>query len=398
MACGVLVVSACSSSAPATSAGGSGTSGSSSTAKGTPIALGMMVPVKSSTGVSVPDSEPAAQAAIDEINAAGGVNGHPLVLKFCDDQDDVQVASQCANTLVNQDKVVAMVGGGGRQDNAIYPLLDSGKIPWICDDAATSDDITNAESYPCGAGNTVFGDLPLLLEPSWNKLALLRSTSTVGVALSTLVQGVASVHHLSLAQVVIDFTATDFQPYVAGITSSRADAWTGAFTVTFVPAMLSTEASLGIKTPALVPSALLNPALMTEQKKTGIVVRSPLQFDTVDSSPALSQVKADFAKYANNLQDFSDNTLGSWLGVKIFAQYASKATDITSAGFQAWLGQQSSLVTGLTAPLDFSQPGPDAAQPRIVNVYAKPAEVKDGVVMILVNKWESSIPGAAPVS
>ena len=162
--------------------------------------------------------------------------------------------------------------------------------------------------------------------------------------------------------------------------------------------MLSTEASLGVKTPALIPSSLLNPALLTEQKKTGIIVRSPLQFDTVDPSPVLTQVKADFAKYANNLQDFSDNTLMSWLGVKIFAQYASKATDITSAGFQAWLNQQSSLITGLTAPLDFAQPGPDPAQPRIVNVYAKPAEVENGVITILANKWESSVPGAAPVS
>ncbi|MBV8087947.1 MAG: ABC transporter substrate-binding protein [Chloroflexi bacterium] len=49
--------------------------------------------------------------AIAQINASGGVNGHPLVGDFVDSKGDAATAVQLANQLANQDKVDVLVGG-----------------------------------------------------------------------------------------------------------------------------------------------------------------------------------------------------------------------------------------------------------------------------------------------
>ena len=53
----------------------------------------------------------AAQAAFDQFNAAGGVNGCKIDYTISDDKADPQVAAQAARDLIDNKEVVAMVGG-----------------------------------------------------------------------------------------------------------------------------------------------------------------------------------------------------------------------------------------------------------------------------------------------
>src|SRR5215203_1281413 len=48
--------------------------------------------------------------AIDEINAAGGINGRKVEAVIEDDQGQPQQASTVVSKLVNQDKVIAILG------------------------------------------------------------------------------------------------------------------------------------------------------------------------------------------------------------------------------------------------------------------------------------------------
>ena len=53
----------------------------------------------------------ATQAAFEQFNAAGGVNGCKIDYTFSDDKADPQVAAQAARDLIDNKEVVAMVGG-----------------------------------------------------------------------------------------------------------------------------------------------------------------------------------------------------------------------------------------------------------------------------------------------
>src|ERR1051325_8682565 len=48
--------------------------------------------------------------AVDEINAAGGINGRKVEAVVEDDQGQPQQASTVVTKLINQDKVVAIIG------------------------------------------------------------------------------------------------------------------------------------------------------------------------------------------------------------------------------------------------------------------------------------------------
>ena len=75
-----------------------------------PIKLGMAAPFSGSESAFGPYMQNGAQLAIDEINAAGGVNGRQLELVTADDACDATSATAAANKLVT-DGVVASVGG-----------------------------------------------------------------------------------------------------------------------------------------------------------------------------------------------------------------------------------------------------------------------------------------------
>lgn len=87
------------------------------------------------TGGNAPLGEPEKQTVdmmVESINNSGGINGHPLeVVTY----DYGSVAATCANdaeTLINDDKVVAIIGPTGTADsNAILDICDNAQIPLI---------------------------------------------------------------------------------------------------------------------------------------------------------------------------------------------------------------------------------------------------------------------------
>ncbi|MGW0633060.1 ABC transporter substrate-binding protein [Streptomyces sp. NPDC002758] len=99
-----LVLCACSSTA------GPATGGSVTSASGEPIRIGVVSPV---TGVnSVPAFQDGVKAAVAYINSQGGVNGHPIEAKYCDDQgQDASKNAACVRGFVS-DKVVTILNLG----------------------------------------------------------------------------------------------------------------------------------------------------------------------------------------------------------------------------------------------------------------------------------------------
>src|SRR5204863_2229965 len=98
---------------------------------GTPIKL-MQIATLTGPSNNVPEDAAAGKAAVKAVNAAGGVNGHPLELSVCDDKFDPNGAAECARQAVSQ-KVAAVVSLNSGFGDKVITILDAAGIPSVGD-------------------------------------------------------------------------------------------------------------------------------------------------------------------------------------------------------------------------------------------------------------------------
>ncbi|MFO7171764.1 MAG: ABC transporter substrate-binding protein [Bacillota bacterium] len=128
-----LGVAGCGSSG-GTSDGGAagppgGTSGGNSGAE--PIKIGFFAPITGAAAADGTSAQRAAELAVEEINAAGGIDGREVRLIAHDDRLDPKEAVNIANKLIGE-KVVAVVSGSySGPTRAVAPVLQQARIPMI---------------------------------------------------------------------------------------------------------------------------------------------------------------------------------------------------------------------------------------------------------------------------
>ncbi|MFI6508777.1 branched-chain amino acid ABC transporter substrate-binding protein [Streptosporangium sp. NPDC050855] len=111
--------------------GGGEDGGQAAGKKDEPIVLGMLIPQSGSEAAIGPYMSNAAQLAIDEINAKGGVLGRQLQLKTADDACDAQSAAAGANKLVTEGVDVSVGGYCSGATLPTLPIFGKAGIPMI---------------------------------------------------------------------------------------------------------------------------------------------------------------------------------------------------------------------------------------------------------------------------
>ncbi|MFG1687724.1 branched-chain amino acid ABC transporter substrate-binding protein [Nonomuraea sp. NPDC049269] len=96
-----------------------------------PIVLGMLIPQSGSEASIGPYMINAAQLAVDEINAKGGVLGRKLELKTADDACDAQSATAAANKLLTEGVHVSVGGYCSGATLPTLPIFGKANIPMI---------------------------------------------------------------------------------------------------------------------------------------------------------------------------------------------------------------------------------------------------------------------------
>jgi branched-chain amino acid transport system substrate-binding protein len=110
---------------------GGGDSGDQAAKQDGPILLGMLIPQSGSEAAIGPYMSNAAQLAVDEINAKGGVLGRQLELKTADDACDAQSAAAGANKLVTEAVDVSIGGYCSGATLPTLPIFGKANIPMI---------------------------------------------------------------------------------------------------------------------------------------------------------------------------------------------------------------------------------------------------------------------------
>ncbi|KYG68477.1 ethanolamine utilization protein EutJ [Bdellovibrio bacteriovorus] len=85
--------------------------------------------------------------ALDEVNAAGGIKGKKISLVTLDDQGKNEEAAAAVTRLINQNKVVAIIGGvASGRSKASAPIAQNAKVPFLSH-ASTNPDVTKIGDY-----------------------------------------------------------------------------------------------------------------------------------------------------------------------------------------------------------------------------------------------------------
>ena len=109
---------------------GSGSGGSTNSYAGKTIQIGAVYSITGAGGVYGPQSRDGAQLAVDQINSSGGINGAQINLTVEDDTSDKSVSAQKAQTLIQQNNVLALLGPTlSNSAVAVHPLAESLKVP-----------------------------------------------------------------------------------------------------------------------------------------------------------------------------------------------------------------------------------------------------------------------------
>jgi ABC-type branched-subunit amino acid transport system substrate-binding protein len=372
-ACG----SSASSSAPPAASG----------ATHSPLLIGSFASITSPIYTN-PNDEAGLWAAVDGINARGGVNGHPLKLIFCDSHQEASAEVDCAEQLVS-DKVIAAVSplvtadATGRE----WQIFQSAGIPVIGTVGALPAELANPDVYPLGAGlpGWDYGAAALLVSQGIKKIAIVDDTTAPAQF-----NGVLAVQALKLAGItpVADVTADpSSDPTLAAAAAKVAQKGVqGILLLTSppnVPKMLAAIRQTGYKGKISTVDGELQTQIVQAigSQGNGLEVSSLAAFATDSANPGIAAFKADMASYQPKAGVDSDS-LRTWSAVQLFAKVAAGAKAYTAAEVAA-------AMLNLSTPVDIAtiapytvkgRKSPLAQYPRLLNPMVQYGVLQNGVV------------------
>jgi branched-chain amino acid transport system substrate-binding protein len=383
----VVTISGCSSSgkkSPATSAGGAGAGGTA--ASGSPITIGGAIPIDSSV-YNQPDAKTGLTAAIDSINAAGGVNGHPLKLDFCDTQYSVNGELRCARQMI-KDKVSAVVNPYflADQSGAEVTLLTKAGIPIFGSQGLSPAELNSPDVFPLSSGlpGWAYGAAAQMLKAGATKISILIDTNPGSAFSASLVTAAVKSAGKSATTVVGDPNSDPtFAAAAAKATAGGVDGVVLTPSPLNVPKMIGALRQSGYNGKIGSLTVIMPPPVVKALGAAGegVLADSQVALTSDSSNSGVQKFTADMAKYGKNT--ITDSSLFNWSAVQLFAKAVASAKKFDAASINSALNSVSTPIdigtvgpwqsSGVSSPLkDFS---------RILNPTVSFGVVKNGEVV-----------------
>jgi branched-chain amino acid transport system substrate-binding protein len=404
-AAAAIAIAGCGSSSSSSSSGSSSKaagagSASNGSAKGSPIKLGLITTLGTSS-FDFSQYVAANKAAVRAINAAGGVNGHPLELNVCNDQGTPNTATTCARTQL-QDHIAAEVNlnslTGGAQ---VQQLVDGAKIPNVMATPSISQQYTDPNDYLTTVGYIpiYWGCMPWMKATHSTKLAIgAISGLAAGTEAASGMKSAATKAGVPVAgTVAVPIPPGDFSTYIQQFKGTGADAACIAWPPNFIVPFLKSSQQLGLsKTmrPIMVLSVLTPSAIAaagSAANGAGTISLYPPQtskaqfpgLQQFETEMSAEQASGDSAAAPIKRDDVS---IANWLLIHALANALKQGGgDVTSAsGAKASLDSAKNVdMLGLSPAWTPNAPGPKQF-PRLGtanSVYI--GQVKKGKVVLL---------------
>jgi ABC-type branched-subunit amino acid transport system substrate-binding protein len=331
-----------------------------------PVNIGM-INIEGNVLANNTQDQAAAKAAIRAVNAAGGYNGHPVHLVFCNAGADANQAAACARKMV-ESKVVATVGGSSVTDAVIVPILSKSGIPMIGWNPLSAEAFNTPNVY-LFTGGALLGYQILIAWAAHHGLPIVNASAdnpaSAGLqpALKTVLTASGAKDFTST--VLVGATQADFAPLVAAAQQGNPKA-----ALLFLGNGQSQQFIQAAESAGLGVQYYLDPPLTLEYAKSlGPAAKKVLiatTFPPITSKNPLMQqyvkeMNAEKAAGDGNaiVGRTSDITMDGWLATHILQTLTAKMPVITAASVSKALNSTKKLdLKGLIPAWTPNAPGP----------------------------------------
>jgi branched-chain amino acid transport system substrate-binding protein len=373
--------SSTSSSTAAGSASAAATSSGAAAPTGTPIKL-LLTASRDNPGLALPEMFSAAQAAVDSINASGGVNGHPLQLIQCDNNLDPNKEVACLNEAVSEN-VSAIVGSSLVLTDS-YPMLEKAKIPLIGEQGIVPGEFTSPISFPFGSEYGWFVGAAAMAKADGITSGSVATLANVSAAFSTklLTEAMASNGIKVTGTVDIPLDQTDQSAAAGALTKGNPPAVFLDGTPSTSAPIIQAMKQLGYTGKIYCNTAVCSPATVKAlgSSAEGMRLASTAAAVTDTSNPEVKKFLADMSKYSPSAE-LDENAEISWSAVELYAEVMAHQTDFSGANVIATFEKVTSPVqAGVMGDFVGSGTPPIASAPRLLNLGYFANTVTNGVI------------------
>lgn len=398
----LLALSACSSAGGAGNATssdpvvGSGGPVASSTSSGSSITI-FQTNSFSGQVADQPQTKTGAQAAVAEINANGGVNGHPLKLVTCDNAGNPNQTNTCA-TQAKSVGAAAIVGSAVFFP-AAWSILNKEQIPYLFGESLTPNEDQSPISFPLsGQLGWYYGIAAYLKTLDVKHPALIRCEIDACAYGGTLLDEAYKLDGMNPGKTVIaPLATTDYSSYAASAMAGGTDAVIVSGTeATAVPEAVALRQQ-GFKGKIISVSADINQDAVSKlgSAGAGLYVVGLIQSPTTGGAQI-----TEFTKYMSQVDGSAKKdelALSTWASVQLFAKVARglstvNASTVLDALKSAKVGQYD---IGVTAPVPGAATSPLSQYPRLAfSPTVTYNQIQDGTIKQTVTGFPNPFTGS----
>ena len=375
LAAAAIVVSAAACSSTSSSGSASaGTTGGSAASGSTVL---VSVPCQISGPVPTPECATSVQAYFDQVNAAGGVNGHKLKAVTCDTQDSPVTEANCLKSATANPAIVAFVGHGNSTTTPAS-IADIGTLALTPAMSAAPNDFALSSFSGPTSGDT--GSILLyqfLLGKGFGKPGVLACTGFIGC--TTDIKGAQAFYAqkgITVKVVTAGITAVDLTPQVTSLQHAGVNMVAVAEGTGGIAGAMKAASSLNYA-PAFNLSYAADDAQVLTQLPNVPNVYVPTPFNPAASArAAYTQMMNTYI--GTGKWTMSYYGLNGYLAAQVFVDDLKGISGpVTRASVLAGMKKITNFSSPLLgAPIDFAT-SPVAAYPAIYNWYWYAAQVKN---------------------
>ena len=267
-----------------------------------PIRFGAILPLTGPGAVVGTQEQRGIQFAVDEANAKGGVDGHPIEILFEDNQAKPDQSVLSFNKLVDLQHIPVIFTGYSGPSLAMAPLATRKKV-LLVNAGAQSDKLTTASPYLVNTlpstGDEVAVMTKYLISKGKKTAAVLYENDAAGIGgRDDFLDIFAKAGGTILAQEPVQFGQTDYRPALLKLAAAKPD----VLYVVITAGMVALADQLKqMDAPFLVAgtSFMADPAAIADPASTGLLHTQV----RIDAPPALSA--AFKAKYGADMDFFA---------------------------------------------------------------------------------------------
>lgn len=363
-----------------------GCSGNDSGSDTGTINVGFVAPLSSSP-TAFQDPALAAQVAEKAINDEGGINGKKIKVIVYDTKGQPANVIAGARKLVNEDKVVAFIGGNSG-DGLAQIGEKAGVVNWFpmgCSAADTDNDLSMIAALNCAgaAQGTYLGGLRFKPKKA---VYVAFAGNTPYIENAKLGYKNAGVDNVKIIEVPPE--TTDYAPIIAQVKAEKPDVWGGMiFTPEKLTALIQSGIDQNLRIPLVLSNNVMEDATIKLISDSGIENSVALEKgEDASLFPTWKAYQDQLAKYDpdGKIKTPHDGSVTTdWLAVWTFAQEARKLDTVNAKSFKEHAEKLTDFQTDVLHPIDFTiQDGPVLTAPRQANLWAFAGHIADGEIVV----------------